>query len=62
MKVWVVEVCDCEECGTMVLFGVYASEEAARADAEKAGLQNTDPGEDWDWRTDYYVISNWAVK
>ena len=62
MKVWVVEVCEDDEYGCMGFLCVYTSEKAARADAEKAGLQNTDPGEDWNWRTDYYAISYWTVK
>ena len=62
MKVWIVHVCDCEDCGTMVPFGLYASKEAARDDAEKAGLQNIDPGDDLNYRTDYYVISECEVK
>ena len=62
MKVWVVEVCGDDEYGCMGFFGVYTSEKAARDNEKKAGLQNTDPGEDWNWRTDYYAISYWTVK
>lgn len=62
MYVWVVEVCECDEYGSMALFGIFASEKAAREAAEKEGLQNTDPGEDWAWRTDYYAVTKWAVQ
>ena len=62
MKVWAVEVCQDDEYGCMVLWGVFASEESARAAAEAEGLQCEDRGEDYCFRDDYYAVSAWDVK
>ena len=62
MKIWIVEVCQCDEYGTMGFWGAFSSEEAAHEAAKKAGLQNIDEGEEWAWCTDYYEVSEYEVK
>ena len=61
MTVWIVEVCEDDEYGFKGIYGVYASKEAAHAAAKKAGLQNIDDGEPWNYRTDYYEVYEWGV-
>ena len=62
MKVYIAEICEDDEYGFMSVFSVFASEEAAHAAAKKAGFQNTDPGEDYAFRTDYYKVSEWKAE
>ena len=61
MKVWTVEVCQCDEYGCMSLIGIFDCEESAYEYIKEQGLQTEDYGEAWNRRSDYARVEEWEV-
>ena len=56
MKVYIVEVCTCDEYGCMEFAGVFSTEQKAHEWAAANDLQCEDRGKPYNARLDYYEV------